>query len=150
MDRLTKIDKYGHYYTNEKLNDRMQLDEPQTHAYDGKVIDKLAHYEELEEKGLLVELQCKVGDTVGGKEVKEIRIDKAGTLLIFIKGYCECGYSGITTERLNITETHLCNNCEFLFPECNGNDIVFGNGKGNDNVVMCDCYKKQTLKEMEK
>ena len=56
MDRLTKIDKYGHYYTNEKLNDRMQLDEPHPHAYDGKVIDKLAHYEDLAEKGLLVEL----------------------------------------------------------------------------------------------
>ena len=109
---------------------------------------ELQRYKELEEKGLLVELPCKVGDTVGGKEVKEIRINKAGTSLIFIKVYGECGYSGITTERLNITETHLCNNCEFLFPECNGNDIVFGNGKGNDNVVMCDCYKKQALKEM--
>ena len=64
MERLTKLDRYNHYYTNEKVNDRMQLEEDYPHAYDGKAIDKLAHYEDLEEQGLLVKLPCKVDDTV--------------------------------------------------------------------------------------
>lgn len=32
--------------------------------YGGEVINKLAEYEDLEEKGLLIKLPCKVGDTV--------------------------------------------------------------------------------------
>ena len=64
MERLTKKDKYGHYYTNERIHDRMLGGEPYPHAYDGKVIDKLANYEDKEEQGLLIELPCKVGDTI--------------------------------------------------------------------------------------
>lgn len=56
MSRLTKKDCYGHWYTNEKVNDRMQADEPYPHAYDGKPIDKLADYEDKEEQGLLISL----------------------------------------------------------------------------------------------
>ena len=33
-------------------------------SYGGEVINKLAEYEDLEEKGLLIKLPCKVGDTV--------------------------------------------------------------------------------------
>lgn len=61
MSRLTKKDCYGHWYTNEKVNDRMQADEPYPHAYDGKPIDKLADYEDKEEQGLLIELPCGIG-----------------------------------------------------------------------------------------
>ena len=64
MSRLTKKDCYGHWYTNEKINDRMQADEPYPHAYDGKPIDKLADYEDKEEQGMLIELPCKVGAVV--------------------------------------------------------------------------------------
>lgn len=49
MERLTKKDCYGHWHTNEKVNDRMQADEPYPHAYDGKPIDKLADYEDFAE-----------------------------------------------------------------------------------------------------
>ena len=42
----------------------MQADEPYPHAYDGKPIDKLADFEDKQEQGLLIELPCKVGDTV--------------------------------------------------------------------------------------
>ena len=42
----------------------MDGDEPYPHAYDGKPIDKLADYEDKEEQELLIELPCKVGDTV--------------------------------------------------------------------------------------
>ena len=33
-------------------------------CYIGEPIDKLAHYEDLEEQGLLLKLPCKVGDTI--------------------------------------------------------------------------------------
>ena len=64
MSRLTKKDRYGHYYTNERIHDRMLGGEPYPHAYDGKVIDKLADYEDKEEQGLLIELKVKVGDDI--------------------------------------------------------------------------------------
>ena len=81
MERLTKKDCYGHYYTNERVYDRMQSDENFPHAYDGKLIDKLAEYENACEKGLILpapldgvdcftfngiwqRVPCQVGDTV--------------------------------------------------------------------------------------
>lgn len=64
MERLTNKDRYGHYYTNEKINDRMQANEPFPHAYDGKTIDKLGQYEDSEESATLFRLPCKIGDIV--------------------------------------------------------------------------------------
>lgn len=61
-----------------------------------EILDKLKHYEDLEEHGRLIELPCKVGDTVckriplrnGKNEIKEdvvdkIVIDKDGMFLVF-------------------------------------------------------------------
>lgn len=46
-----------------------------------EVTDKLAHYENLEEQGRLIELPCKIGDTVygsfqcyDGKEIRECKV----------------------------------------------------------------------------
>ena len=64
MERLTKKDSYGHWYTNERVYDRFPTSEPYPHAFDGKPIDRLAYYEDLEEQGRLVVLPCKVGDAV--------------------------------------------------------------------------------------
>ena len=60
---------------------------------------KLAHYEDLEEQGRLIELPCKIGDTVYGIRRYQDRIVKAGTvsemfynrdgeLIIAIKNVC--------------------------------------------------------------
>lgn len=61
MERLTKRDKYGHWYTNSPIYDRGMSSKdgihfikyPDVSAYDGKAINKLAKYEDLEEQGLL-------------------------------------------------------------------------------------------------
>ena len=58
MKRLTKKDKYGHWYTNSPVHDRGMSSEDGIHfvkypdvcAYDGKAINKLAKYEDLEER----------------------------------------------------------------------------------------------------
>lgn len=72
-ERLTKKDKYGHWYTNSTVYDRGMTSEDGVHyekhyfenglsAYDGEPIDRLAEYEDAEEQGLIVRLPCKVGD----------------------------------------------------------------------------------------
>jgi len=35
---------------------------------------------------------------------------------------------------------NLCDTCLYTFAECDG-EPVFGNGKGNDNVVECSKYR---------
>lgn len=41
------------------------------------------------------------------------------------------------------TKIHLCDSCIYDFPTCDVKKIEFGNGKGNDNVISCDCYNKE-------
>ena len=70
--RLTKKDKYGHWYTETKIYDRFMWSEDGkvwerdlTHcAFDGEAIDRLAELEDKIEDGTLIELPCKVGDIV--------------------------------------------------------------------------------------
>lgn len=40
------------------------------------------------------------------------------------------------------TKLHLCENCIYSYPSCNANDVKFGYGKGNDNVIECDIYNQ--------
>ena len=70
--RFTKKDKYGNWYTDTKINDRFMWskdgkawERDLTHcAFDGESIDRLAELEDKIENGILIELPCKVGDTV--------------------------------------------------------------------------------------
>lgn len=54
MSRLTKRNKNGEAYVISGIGV----------CRFGQEIEKLAHYEDLEEQGRLIELPCKVGDTV--------------------------------------------------------------------------------------
>lgn len=116
MERLTKKDRYGHYYTNVKVYDRMQSDEKSPHAYDGKAIDKLAEYEDAEEKqmilpapldgvdcfifnGIWQRVPCKVGDTVyrisdnynlRGKYIEETTVSRIAIDDEGIYVFCSC------------------------------------------------------------
>jgi len=38
------------------------------------------------------------------------------------------------------TKGHLCNNCLHVYPDCAAEDIEFGNGPGEDNIIDCSCY----------
>lgn len=70
--RLTKKDRYGHWYTDTKINDRFMWSKDgkvwerdlSHYAFDGEAIDRLAELEDKIENGTLVETPCKVGDTV--------------------------------------------------------------------------------------
>ena len=73
MDRLTEWTGLGAIAL--KYQENFDMSEEDFAEYQ-KVLDKLAHYEDLEEAGRLIELPCAVGDTVwvvtrvfNGKEI---------------------------------------------------------------------------------
>ena len=70
MERLTKRFTDGTYYC-EDIED-VGIKGINAPTYVGKVVDKLASYEDLEEQGLLLRLYCNVGDTVYCIEDKKI------------------------------------------------------------------------------
>lgn len=43
-------------------------------------------------------------------------------------------------------QIHLCDSCEHKYPDCpcKPNDVIFGNGKGNDNICACNKYNAFT------
>ena len=40
-------------------------------------------------------------------------------------------------------QINLCDSCDYLYPECPSekDDVIFGNGIGNDNICACNKYK---------
>lgn len=40
-------------------------------------------------------------------------------------------------------QVHLCDSCRHVYPECPSgkDDVIFGNGKGNDNICACNQYE---------
>ena len=45
-------------------------------------------------------------------------------------------------------EVNLCDSCIYDYPECpcEANDVLFGDGKGHDNICCCNKYKPITRK----
>lgn len=83
MERLTRRFEDGEIYSDEfgavrKCKVTYENGEDKS-VYEGKLVDKLAEYEDLEESGRLVKLPCVVGDTVyvlmqyGGIAEAEVR-----------------------------------------------------------------------------
>lgn len=46
-------------------------------------------------------------------------------------------------------QVHLCDSCRHVFPECPSeeDDVIFGNGKGNDNICACNKYEQSAQPE---
>ena len=46
-------------------------------------------------------------------------------------------------ERIQSNAVHLCDSCQYTHVTCpsHGNDAVFGDGKGNDNICACNKYR---------
>lgn len=48
-------------------------------------------------------------------------------------------------------EVNLCESCENTYPECPKNArLIFGDGRGNDNICACSEYKPLTKREWAK
>lgn len=46
-------------------------------------------------------------------------------------------------------KVHLCDSCKHEVPTCDSDNLIFGSGKGNDNVVACSTYQALTYKEKQ-
>ena len=95
MERLTKVGEDGYVY---RFNCEIS---------DADAWNKLAHYEDLSEKGLLVELPCNYND-------KMFWIVKGRIKEVFFKGIrCDKGYKpqiiARYMENLNMKEEPICN-----------------------------------------
>lgn len=44
--------------------------------------------------------------------------------------------------RAHCEKIHLCDSCAYQYPNCYTENVTFGNGKGNDNVIECDAYNQ--------
>jgi hypothetical protein len=46
---------------------------------------------------------------------------------------------------------HLCESCKKQFPECEvtEDNVVFGSGKGNDNIIGCSAYDNRWMSQNE-
>jgi len=46
-------------------------------------------------------------------------------------------------EYIQNNAVHLCDSCQYTYATCpsHGNDAVFGDGKGNDNICACNKYR---------
>lgn len=44
------------------------------------------------------------------------------------------------------TKRNLCSECCYPYPECPAteNDVIFGDGVGNDNICCCEKFKSDT------
>lgn len=49
----------------------------------------------------------------------------------------------VEPERIQNNAVHLCDSCQYTYVTCpsHGNDAVFGDGKGNDNICACNKYQ---------
>lgn len=43
-------------------------------------------------------------------------------------------------------EVNLCNSCCSVYPNCEAKNIIFGTGKGNDNIAACSSYEAITFR----
>lgn len=62
MERLTKVSSVGEYLPRKPLNLIHKSDSSESNLTE--ILEKLGKYEDAEEQGLLLQLLCKVGDTV--------------------------------------------------------------------------------------
>lgn len=49
-------------------------------------------------------------------------------------------------------QVHLCDSCRHVYPECPSgkDDVIFGNGKGNDNICTCNKYEPSAQPELRR
>ena len=104
MDRLTYRASMGAVSSIYVEDFVLDMDEETYEGYQ-KILNKLAHYEDIEEAGRLIELPCKIGDTVYGIRryqgvrkvqsgiVSEMYFSQKNRLIIVIKHICR-GYWG--------------------------------------------------------
>lgn len=49
---------------------------------------------------------------------------------------------------VNNNAVHLCMSCSYDYPNCPCENVLFGDGNGNDNICCCSRYDPLWTKEM--
>jgi hypothetical protein len=76
--------------------------------------------------------------------VKEVAYTENGTIVRAVRGFhSKEGYRGTEEIEINFTNTNLCEDCNHCIADCKSKEIVFGDGKGNDNVVICELHEAE-------
>lgn len=62
------------------------------------------------------------------------------------------GYKRGLTDAQPDNQINLCDSCDYSYPDCpsKDDDVIFGNGIGNDNICACNKYKPSVQPEREK
>lgn len=49
--------------------------------------------------------------------------------------------------RCKTNDVNLCDSCinRWSFPECVGQEVEFGSGYGDDNIIQCEAYDPEIL-----
>lgn len=53
----------------------------------------------------------------------------------------------VRPEYIQNNTVHLCDSCQYTYPTCPsyGNDVIFGDGKGYDNICVCNKYLPKSV-----
>ena len=59
------------------------------------------------------------------------------------------GYKRGLTDAQPDNQINLCDSCDYSYPDCpsKDDDVIFGNGIGNDNICACNKYKPSAQPE---
>lgn len=78
-----------------------------------------------------------VDESVTGSEIAERFIES-----VYFCGYDDGEKTVNCKDGVINNKIHLCNSCQKTYLECDSKaeDIIFGNGIGNDNICACACY----------
>lgn len=88
---------------------------------------------------------CQMGIDVNREElIKALQYDRDQ----YNKGYKD-GYRAGKFKRLGNNKVHLCDSCEYLYPDCpcGPKDVLFGGGEGHDNIGACAKYKPKAAEQ---
>ena len=44
--------------------------------------------------------------------------------------------------KVHCNKIHLCDSCVYQYPQCNADNVEFGCGKGNDNIIECKYFNQ--------
>lgn len=56
---------------------------------------------------------------------------------------------GVSILNIKDNKVNLCNSCIHSYPQCSGNKIIFGDGRGKDNICCCNKYEVKNNTEDE-
>lgn len=72
-----------------------------------------------------------IADMGAGVKIEAVKIDETGITFTKKKPPAQPN-----------NQVNLCDSCKYSYPDCpsEADDVIFGNGKGNDNICACNKY----------